>query len=44
VKLRLDGDDEQAWDIVGLVAKPTPTGRYELVELTDQSLGPKPRR
>jgi hypothetical protein len=44
VKLRVDGDDESAWDIVGLIARPVSAGQYELCVLTDQHLGPKPGR
>jgi hypothetical protein len=43
-KLRADGPDEQAWDIIGLVGRPQPTDHYELVVLTDQYIGPKPGR
>ncbi len=44
LKLRIDGFDDQAWDIVGLLARPVPTGGFELVTLTDQWLGPRPGR
>jgi hypothetical protein len=43
-KLRIDAGAEQTWDIVGLVAKPTSTGHYELVVLTDQDMGRKLER
>jgi hypothetical protein len=38
-KLRLDGMDDQAHDIVALLAKPRTTDGYELVVVTEQRLG-----
>lgn len=43
LKLRLDAADEETSDIVGVLAKPVTTGGFELVILTDQWLGPKPK-
>jgi hypothetical protein len=39
VKLRLDGMDDQAHDIVALLGKPRTTGGHELVVVTEQRLG-----
>ncbi len=39
-KLRLDAPRDQAWNIVGLVARKLPNEAYELVYVTDQRLGP----
>ena len=38
-KLRIDGMNDQAHDIVALLAKPRTTGGYELVVVTEQRLG-----
>jgi hypothetical protein len=38
-KLRMDGMDEQAHDIVAVLGKPRPTGGHELVVVTEQRLG-----
>jgi hypothetical protein len=38
-KLRLDGMDDQAHDIVALLGKPRTTGGHELVVVTEQRLG-----
>jgi hypothetical protein len=39
LKLRLDGMDDQAHDIVALLGKPRTTGGHELVVVTEQRLG-----
>jgi hypothetical protein len=39
VKLRIDGMDEQAHDIVALLGTPRTTGGHELVVVTEQRLG-----
>jgi hypothetical protein len=38
-KLRIDGMDDQAYDIVALLGKPRATGGHELVVVTEQRLG-----
>lgn len=41
---RVDGMDEESSDIVGLVARPFMKDKYDLMILTDQWMGPKPKR
>lgn len=38
-KLRFDGMNDQAWNIVALLAKPREPGGYELVVVTEQRFG-----
>ena len=39
LKLRFDGMNDQAWNIVALLAKPREPGGYELVVVTEQRFG-----